>query len=42
MRNYELAMLALREQSQVYAKNMATIQECQRVILRVKQLIETV
>lgn len=42
MRNYELAMLALREQAQVYKKNMATIDECQRVISKCKKLIETV
>lgn len=41
MRNYELAMLALREQAQVYFRNMATLDECQRVILRAKKLIET-
>lgn len=42
MRNYELAMLALREQASVYLKNMATLDECQRVIFKAKKLIETV
>lgn len=42
MNNYELAMLALREQAQVYLKNMATLDECQRVISKCKRLIETV
>lgn len=42
MTNYDLAMLALREQAQVYLKNMATLQECQIVINKCKKIIESV